>query len=72
MWTGRSFFVWTSVFNLFITSLFWCFMADVFRSAQAKRLFGFIGVGGHVRLHRGERASPPRSQRASARSTCSS
>jgi AAA family ATP:ADP antiporter len=46
IWTGRSFFVWTSVFNLFITSLFWCFMADVFRSDQAKRLFGFIGVGG--------------------------
>ena len=46
VWTGRAFFVWTSVFNLFITSLFWCFMADVFRSTQAKRLFGFIGVGG--------------------------
>jgi len=27
-------------------SVFWCFMADVFRSEQAKRLFGFIGVGG--------------------------
>ncbi|HEX7545582.1 MAG TPA: MFS transporter [Gemmatimonadaceae bacterium] len=46
IWTGRSFFVWTSMFNLFVTSLFWCFMADVFRSDQAKRLFGFIGVGG--------------------------
>ena len=46
VWSGRAFFVWTSVFNLFITSLFWCFMADVFRSGQAKRLFGFIGVGG--------------------------
>ncbi len=46
VWTGRAFFVWTSMFSLFITSLFWCFMADVFRSGQAKRLFGFIGVGG--------------------------
>jgi ATP:ADP antiporter, AAA family len=46
IWTGRAFFVWTSMFNLFVTSLFWCFMADVFRSNQAKRLFGFIGVGG--------------------------
>ena len=45
-WTGRAFYIWTSVFNLFVTSLFWCFMADVFRSEQAKRLFGFIGVGG--------------------------
>ena len=34
------------MFNLFVTSLFWCFMADVFKSEQAKRLFGFIGVGG--------------------------
>jgi AAA family ATP:ADP antiporter len=34
------------MFTLFVTSLFWCFMADVFRSEQAKRLFGFIGVGG--------------------------
>jgi AAA family ATP:ADP antiporter len=42
----KAFYVWTSVFNLFVTSLFWCFMADVFRSDQAKRLFGFIGVGG--------------------------
>jgi AAA family ATP:ADP antiporter len=45
-WIGVVFYVWTSVFNLFITSVFWCFMADVFRSEQAKRLFGFIGVGG--------------------------
>lgn len=46
IWAGRAFFVWASVFNLFIVSVFWCFMADVFRSEQAKRLFGFIGVGG--------------------------
>jgi AAA family ATP:ADP antiporter len=45
-WIGIVFYVWTSVFNLFITSVFWAFMADVFRSDQAKRLFGFIGVGG--------------------------
>ena len=46
LWTGRTFFVWTSVFNLFVVSIFWSFMADLFRSEQAKRLFGFIGVGG--------------------------
>ena len=38
-WIGVVFYIWTSVFNLFITSVFWCFMADVFRSEQAKRLF---------------------------------
>ena len=45
-WVGVVFYIWTSVYNLFITSVFWCLMADVFRSEQAKRLFGFIGVGG--------------------------
>jgi len=46
VWTGRAFYVWTSVFNMFVVTIFWSFMADVFRSDQAKRLFGFIGVGG--------------------------
>ncbi|MEO8336811.1 MAG: MFS transporter [bacterium] len=48
IWTGRAFYVWTSVLAFFGTSIFWCFMADVFRSDQAKRLFGFIGVGGTI------------------------
>ena len=43
---GRVFFVWVSVFNLFAVSVFWGFMADLFRSGQGKRLFGFIGLGG--------------------------
>ncbi|MBX3148165.1 MAG: MFS transporter [Gemmatimonadales bacterium] len=46
VWLGRVFFVWTSVFSLFVTSVFWSFMVDVFRTDQAKRLFGFIGFGG--------------------------
>ncbi len=46
LWVGRVFFVWTSVYNLFVVSVFWCFMADNFRSEQGKRLFGFIGMGG--------------------------
>jgi AAA family ATP:ADP antiporter len=40
------FFVWVSVFNLFIVSLFWSLMADLFRPEQAARLFGFISAGG--------------------------
>ena len=40
------FFVWVSVFNLFVVSVFWSFMADIFDSEQAKRLFGFIAAGG--------------------------
>ncbi|MGD2121132.1 MAG: MFS transporter [Gemmatimonadota bacterium] len=46
VWVGRVFFSWTSVFNLFVVSVFWAFMADIFRLDQGKRLFGFIGVGG--------------------------
>lgn len=46
IWMGRAFFVWTSVFALFNTSIFWTLMADAWRSEQAKRLFGFIGGGG--------------------------
>ncbi len=46
MWVGRAFFVWVSVFNLFVVTVFWAFMTDVFNTEQAKRLFGFISVGG--------------------------
>jgi len=46
VWVGRAFFVWTSVFNLFVISVFWAFMVDVFNTDQGKRLFGFISVGG--------------------------
>jgi len=42
------FFIWVSVFNLFATTMFWSFMADVFTPEQGKRLFGFIAVGGSV------------------------
>jgi AAA family ATP:ADP antiporter len=46
VWVGRAFFIWTSVFNLFVVSVFWAFMVDVFSTGQGKRLFGFISVGG--------------------------
>jgi AAA family ATP:ADP antiporter len=46
VWAGRVFFAWTSMYAVFVTSVFWSVMADGFRSGQAKRLFGFIGVGG--------------------------
>ncbi|KYF74901.1 MFS transporter, partial [Sorangium cellulosum] len=43
---GKVFYVWLSVFNLFVVSVFWGFMADIWRSEQGKRLFGFIAAGG--------------------------
>lgn len=45
-WVARAFFIWTSVFNLFIVSVFWSFMTDLFTDTQAKRLFGFVAAGG--------------------------
>jgi ATP:ADP antiporter, AAA family len=43
---AATFFVWVSVFNLFVVSLFWSLMSDLYRSEQATRLYGFIAAGG--------------------------
>jgi ATP:ADP antiporter, AAA family len=45
-WIARVFFVWLSVFNLFVVSVFWSFMADLFTPDQATRLFSVIAAGG--------------------------
>lgn len=47
-WVARAFFVWVSVFNLFVISLFWSVMNDMFDQAQALRLFGLIAAGGSL------------------------
>jgi AAA family ATP:ADP antiporter len=46
IWLGRAFYWWVSVFNLFVVSVFWAFMVDLFSNAQGKRMFGFMAVGG--------------------------
>jgi MFS family permease len=46
--TTKAFFVWVSVFNLFVVSVFWSFMADLFDTVQARRLYGFIAAGGSL------------------------
>ena len=48
IWVGRAFFIWSSVFNLFVVSVFWALMVDVFDSAQGRRLFGVIAAGATV------------------------
>jgi AAA family ATP:ADP antiporter len=48
VWIGRIFFIWASVFNLFVVSVFWALMVDVFDTEQSKRLFGFIAAGATV------------------------
>src|SRR5687768_114783 len=45
VWLGRAFFIWLSVFNLFVVSVFWALMVDVFDSDQGKRLFAYIAAG---------------------------
>lgn len=45
IWTGRIFFIWVSVFNLFVVSVFWSLMSDVFSTEQSKRLFGLLATG---------------------------
>ena len=44
--SGQVFYVWFSVFNLFVTMVFWALLADRFSSEQGKRLFALIAVGG--------------------------
>ncbi len=48
VWLGRAFFVWISVFNLFVVSVFWSFMADLWTREQGRRLFGLISAGGSL------------------------
>ncbi len=47
-WIQYSFYVWLSVFNLFVVSIFWSFMVDIFYPDQAQRLFGSIMAGGSL------------------------
>lgn len=43
---GMVFFVWVSVFNLIVVSVFWIFMSDIWSLDQSKRLFPIIAVAG--------------------------
>jgi len=43
---GYVFYVWLSVINLFMMSIFWAFMADIWTLGQGKRVYASIGVGG--------------------------
>jgi AAA family ATP:ADP antiporter len=45
---GIVFFVWVSVFNLFVVSVFWSFMSDIWSTEQARRLFPIIALAGSL------------------------
>jgi ATP:ADP antiporter, AAA family len=47
-WIDRVFYVWTSVFALFVVTVFWGLVADCFTNQQGKRLFAFIAIGSSV------------------------
>lgn len=38
--------IWITVFNLFVVSVFWSFMSDIYEPAQSRRLFATIYTGG--------------------------
>lgn len=46
MAVGSFFYVWISVLNLMLISVFWSFLLEMFSSEQARRLFGFVAAGG--------------------------
>lgn len=48
MWVGRVFFIWTSVFNLFVVPVFWALLVDLFTAKRGKRLFGVVAAGTSV------------------------
>jgi AAA family ATP:ADP antiporter len=43
---ARVIYVWVSVFNMFVVSLFWALLADLFSVAGSKRRFGLVSAGG--------------------------
>lgn len=43
---GYGFYIWLSVFNLFVVSVFWAVIADVFGPDRGKRAFAIAAVGG--------------------------
>ncbi|HWU86196.1 MAG TPA: MFS transporter [Kofleriaceae bacterium] len=43
---GRVFYIWSSVFNVFVVSVFWSLLADLLGPGAARRLYGPIAAGG--------------------------
>jgi AAA family ATP:ADP antiporter len=43
---AKVFYVWISVMNIMLVSMFWSFMLEIVSSTQSKRLFGPIFAGG--------------------------
>jgi ATP:ADP antiporter, AAA family len=48
LWVAGGYYVWFSVTNLFMVSVFWSLMVDLFSAPQATRLFALIAAGGEL------------------------
>jgi len=48
IWVARAFFVWISVYGLFIVSFFWSVIGDMLSTGQGRRIFGYIAGGGTI------------------------
>ena len=48
VWIGYAFYIWLSVFNLFVVSVFWAMIVDTFNSEQGKRLFASVSAAATV------------------------
>ncbi len=47
-WLAATFFVWVSVFNLLVVTVFWSVMVDVFTSDESKLWFGSMAAAGSL------------------------
>jgi AAA family ATP:ADP antiporter len=45
-WLRNVFFVWVSVFNLYVVAVFWSVMADLFSAEEGKTWFGAVAAAG--------------------------
>lgn len=45
VWIARAFYIWLSVMNLFVISVAWSLMADLFEPERSHRLFGPMAAG---------------------------
>ena len=45
-WLRNAFFVWVSVFNLYVVAVFWSVMADLFSAEEGKTWFGAVAASG--------------------------
>jgi ATP:ADP antiporter, AAA family len=56
-WMNRAFYIWVGIFGILVISLFWIFANDVFKPAQARRIFSFLTLGAILGAILGSKAS---------------